>query len=113
MLGKLIWGWAYHLLKLFLDLLERKPMATANDAYNSTVVDTTNVTADQAKLDADKTTQVNDNAELVSIVVAQGPTLVTDTTGAFVALIPQDDGTLQHVTLIDGSKTPAAPAPTN
>lgn len=90
---------------------EEHPVPTINDTFLAATTDDATVSADQAKLSADTAQAVADHTALVSAVVANGPTLVRDGAGNLFALLPQPDGTVQTVSLKDGTVEPVPPPP--
>jgi hypothetical protein len=92
----------------FLAFPETPSMSTPQELFTTVTSDDASVVADKAKLDADTTAAVSAHSGLQAAVTA--PTLVTNSDGSFVALLPQPDGTLQAITLVDGSKPATPPA---
>lgn len=85
-------------------------LATVTAAANAAIA------VAQKTLDGDTSADVSAHAGLSAAVVAQGPTLVTavlaDGTTEFIALLPQQDGTITNTVLFDGTKTPPPPVTT-
>lgn len=103
---------------LFDCLRPRKapPVPSIQDDFADSLTKDSTVTGDQQKvadaqkaLNDDMTAAVASHATLTSDVVANGPTLVHDGVGNPFALLPQADGTVQAISLKDGTAEPTPP----